>query len=129
MFLFIVYLIIQILSNTLLYKTQLPGSDYIEVNDFGVIGEYLLLLLFALAAIYSMVAILLKLIRLFIRSKKKHIFASYRLAVNLSVVLSLAVFIYITLNLFSSTPMYAKLQWSIYLMLYVLSYRLLICFT
>ena len=122
-------MIIQMLSNTLLYKTQLPGSDYIEVNGFGVIGEYLLLLLFALAAIYSLVAILLRLIRLFRRSKKIHIFESYRLAVNLSVVLSLAVFIYITLNLFSSTPMYAKLQWSIYLMLYVLSYRLLICFT
>ncbi len=94
---------------------QLPGSDYIEVNGFGVIGEYLLLLLFALAAIYSMVTILLKIVRLFRRSKKKHIFESYRLAVNLSVIISLAVFIYITLNLFSNTPMYAELRWSIIL--------------
>lgn len=93
---------------------QLPGKDYIQVNGYGVIAKYILLFLFAIAALISLVALPVNLIGA-VRHNKKRPFIGYRIAVNAAVLISAAMFVYISATLFGNAALFRMIQWGLIL--------------
>jgi hypothetical protein len=94
---------------------QLPGSDYVEVNGYGVIGEYVLLGLFILAALYGFIALIISSIRFLKHKRALGIIEIYRAIVNASVIITIMMFVYITVKLSSSLALREDVLWSIIL--------------
>lgn len=80
---------------------QLPASDYVEVNGYGVIAKYTLLVLFALAAFYGFFALIISFIGFLKRKKSLGIIEIYRAIVNSSVIITAMMFVYVSIKLFS----------------------------
>lgn len=94
---------------------QLPGTDYIEVNGYGVIAQYVLLLLFILAVLYGFVALIISFIRFLKHKKSLGIIEKYRAIVNATVTTAAMMFVYISLKLFSNTALVEDVLWSVIL--------------
>lgn len=94
---------------------QLPGSDYIEVNGYGVIAKYTLVLLFVLAAFYGFFALIVSLIRFLKNKNHISIVEKYRAIVNTSIITAAMMVIYMSLKLFSNTPLLKEVLWSVIL--------------
>lgn len=92
---------------------QMPGIDYIKVNGYGLLAKYALLIMFIIAALYSIIELIDSIVGLIKPQKVLHPMRGYRNIVHLSVVISLGIFVYITMNLFSNVPMFNTVQWSI----------------
>jgi hypothetical protein len=118
---------------------EMAGSDYIQINGYGMIAKFSALILFVIAAFYSLILLLLKLIT-FLRHKKARPMDGYRILLNSSVVASLALFVYIALRLFmTNSAMYVQIGWSLivcailavipvlYLLLLILRWKQLDC--
>lgn len=88
---------------------QLPGKDYIQINGYGVISKFILLLLFLIAVLFNIVALPVNVIRV-IRHSKKRPFIGYRIAVNASILVSAAIFGYISVTLFGSAGLFRMIQ-------------------
>lgn len=93
---------------------QLPGTDYIEVNGYGVIVKLILLFLFMLAVLYSVIALIISSIH-FLNKKPLGILEKYRTIVNVSVITTAMMFVYITVKLFSNAPLIQEVLWSVIL--------------
>lgn len=94
---------------------QEPAEDYLEVNGYGVIAEYILLGLFVLAASYGFIALIIGFIRLLWRKKAFGITEVYNTIVNASVVITTIMFVYITLKLSSGLALREDVIWSVVL--------------
>lgn len=98
---------------------QMHSTDYIEINGYGIIAKLVLMGLFVISAIYSIISLIINLIWLFRKKRKtdriKRIYRNYRTILNLSIILSLFVFVYVSFNLASNAALYSTLQWSIVL--------------
>jgi CubicO group peptidase (beta-lactamase class C family) len=94
---------------------QIPGEDYIEVNGYGVIGEYVLLGLFVLAALYGFIALIASFIRFLRRKKVSGITKVYRVIVNASIIVTALIFAYITVKLTSGLALRKDVIWSVVL--------------
>lgn len=93
---------------------QLPGTDYIEVNGYGVIVKLILLFLFMLAVLYSVIALIISSIH-FLNKKPLEILEKYRTIVNVSVITTAMMFVYISVKLFSNAPLIQEVLWSVIL--------------
>lgn len=93
---------------------QLPGTDYIEVNGYVVIVKLILLFLFMLAVLYSVIALIISSIH-FLNKKPLGILEKYRTIVNVSVITTAMMFVYITVKLFSNAPLIQEVLWSVIL--------------
>ncbi len=92
---------------------QIPGQDYIEVNGYVVIAKYILLLLFIFAALYSIFALIFRIIGLLRHRNMQQTMRGYKDVVNFAVVSSAMIFVSISMTLFSETPMFSTIQWSL----------------
>lgn len=98
------------------YKVlQLPGSDYIQVNGYGVILKYILLALFILAAIYAFFELVISFIKLIKYKKSPEIIEKYRSIANASVFITAMMFVYISVKLFSGTALLKEVLWGVIL--------------
>lgn len=94
---------------------QIPGQDYIEVNGYGVIGEYVLLGLFILSALYGFIALIVSFIHLMRRKKVSGTTEVYRIIVNGSIIITTIMFAYITVKLTSGLALREDVIWSVVL--------------
>jgi hypothetical protein len=94
---------------------QMPGSDYIEVNGYGVIAKYVLLVLLMLAALYGFFALIISFIGFLRHKKSLGLIGKYRAIVNASVITVLMMFVYLAIKLFSKSPLLKDVLWSILL--------------
>lgn len=94
---------------------QLPGSDYVEVNGYGLIAKYILLVLFILGAVYGFFALVVSFVRLLKHKKVPWIMEIYRAIVNASVITAAIMFAYITVKLFSGSALLRHVLWSVML--------------
>ena len=94
---------------------QLPASDFMKVNGYGLIAKYGLLVLFILAAFYGFSALIISLIG-FIKGKRPFgIIEKYCAIVNASVTTTAIMFIYMWIKLFSGFALFEEVLWSIIL--------------
>lgn len=93
---------------------QLPGTDYTQVNGYGVIAQYILLLLFVIAVLINLVALPVNLIGV-IRRRKNRPLIGYRIAVNSAVLISVSMFVYIAITLFGNGAIFRMIQWGLIL--------------
>ncbi|HEX3021663.1 MAG TPA: hypothetical protein VHP81_04640, partial [Lachnospiraceae bacterium] len=89
---------------------QMPGSDYIQVNGYGLIAECILLLLFVVVTVLSIVTLLIRLIK-YLKGNRKRPFMKFQMLVNGSVILSCLMFVKISMVLFSNSPLFRMVQW------------------
>lgn len=89
---------------------QIPGQDYLEVSGYSILAEILLLLLFFIAVLYSLVTLFIRIIRL-VRYKKKLVHAGFLSAVDISVIISMVLSVYLGTNLFSNGSLFNSVQW------------------
>lgn len=101
-------------GNTVL---QLPGSDYIKVNSFGIIAEFALLVLFILAALYGLFALIISLIRLLKRKNVREAIEIYRAIVNASVFAAAMLITYMCVKLFSGLALLNNIKFIIMLII------------
>lgn len=94
---------------------QMPGSDYIQVNGYEVIAKYVLLVLFILAAFYGFFALIISFINLLRGRKSLGIMGKYRATVNASIIIVAMMFAYMAVKLFSNSPLFKDILWSIIL--------------
>jgi CubicO group peptidase (beta-lactamase class C family) len=112
------------LKQFVMYKTideegnrvlQLPGSDYVEVNGYGVITKCALLALLILAALYGIFALINSFIGFLGHKKSLGIIGKFRTIVNASVIITVIMFVYISLKLLSNAPLLKEILWSVIL--------------
>ena len=94
---------------------QLPASDYVEVNGYGVIAKYALLVLFILAALYGFFALIVSFIGFLKHKKALRIIEIYRAIVNASVITTAMMFVYVSIKLFSGLALREDILWSVIL--------------
>jgi CubicO group peptidase (beta-lactamase class C family) len=98
---------------------QMHSTDYIEINGYGIIVKLVFMVLFVISSIYSVILLIINLMRLFNKKRKTDrkatVYNTYRNILNLSIILSLFVFVYVSVNLASNAAMYVQVQWSIVL--------------
>ncbi len=89
---------------------QLPSEDYLEMNPTGLLTELVLLLLYVVAFLYCIVAFLLRLVRI-ARHRKKLVHPVALSITNASVILSVLLSGYMSVQLFSPGALYQSIQW------------------
>ncbi len=89
---------------------QIPSEDLLEVNAVAILGEVILLLLYLTAFLYSIIAIIVRLIRLAIH-RKKLVHPAALSAMNASVLLSVLLSGYMSVRLFSPGALFRSIQW------------------
>lgn len=94
---------------------QLPGADYVEVNGYGVVAEYILLGLFILAALYGFFALIISFICFLKHKRVQGELGIYRAIVNASVVITAIMFVYISVKFFSSLALLKDVKWCVIL--------------
>jgi CubicO group peptidase (beta-lactamase class C family) len=94
---------------------QLPGYDYLEVNGYGLIAEYVLLLLFILAVFYGLFALIVSFIRFLKHKNHLGIIEKCRAIVNASVITTAMLFVYMSVKLFSNSALRKDVLWSVIL--------------
>ncbi|MGE5654804.1 MAG: serine hydrolase domain-containing protein [Bacillota bacterium] len=94
-------------------QVGLGAADYIKVNGYGLIAEVTLLLVFVVAVLYSLTALITRFIG-FLRRKGQHPASGYRTGVDLAVTAVGLLFTYVAVTLFtSSTARFASIQWAL----------------
>lgn len=92
---------------------QFPGSDYVEVNGYGVLGRVALLILFVIAVLYCLVVFVISIVSYF-RNKKFCKMDGYHIILYLSVIGVMLLFAYIAITLFGSySVLFKSIQWSL----------------
>ncbi|WP_055669091.1 serine hydrolase domain-containing protein [Desnuesiella massiliensis] len=94
---------------------QLPASDYVEVNGYGVIAKYALLVLFVLATVYGFFSLIISFIGFLKRKKSIGTIGKCRAIVNASVITTAMMFVYISIKLFSGLALLEDVLWSVIL--------------
>lgn len=89
---------------------QVPSEDSLEVNAVSLLGEVILLLMFAVAFVYSLIALIIRLVRMASR-KKKLTHPGYLSATNGSVILTFLLSVYMAVQLFSPGAMLHSIRW------------------
>ncbi|WP_379151157.1 serine hydrolase domain-containing protein [Paenibacillus sp. sgz5001063] len=94
---------------------QFPGKDYLEVNGYGVIAKLVLLLLFIGSVLYSLISLMISMIHCLKHKRFLGTFEKYRAIVNVSIITTAMLFVYISLKLFSDAPLIQDVRWSVIL--------------
>jgi CubicO group peptidase (beta-lactamase class C family) len=89
---------------------QIPSEDYLEVNVAHILAELVLLLLYVIAFFYCIIALLVRLVRI-ARHRKKPVHPVALSINNISVIVSVLLTVYMSIQLFSSTALYQSIQW------------------
>ena len=90
---------------------QWPGSDYVEINGYGVLGRFALLMLLVIAALYCLIGFLIRMVSYF-RNKKFNKTDGYDIILYLSVITVMSLFVYIAITLFGSYSVsFKSIQW------------------
>lgn len=97
-------------GNTLI---QFPGQDYMEVNGYGVIAQYVILGLMIIATLYSLVSLIIGCIKLIRGKKYKTRILNLRLIINAFITIVTALYVYITIKMMSLAPIWRDVQWII----------------
>lgn len=89
---------------------QMPGSDYEEVNQVGVILQYLSLILFIVAAIYAFLLLVISILR--VLRKRKKPFMAARIINHSAILLSFNMTIIMALTIIGDAAMFADVRWN-----------------
>lgn len=90
---------------------QFPGQDYIETNPMAVAGKFVLVLLFAVAGLYGLIALMFTLIGFLKDRKSVTSLAIYRTVVNASVAATVILFTLVSLTLLSGSALIEDIRW------------------
>jgi hypothetical protein len=112
---------------------QQPGNDYLQVNGFGLLAQCMLLGLFVLAALYSLFALLFDLVSLLKQKLKLRLIFILHCAVNISVIITVMIFTYLTVQLSSGLALKEHILWSVvlngFIALIPIAYTFKLCFS
>ncbi len=89
---------------------QIPSEDLLEMKPTTLLAELALLLLYIVAFLYCLVAFLLRLIRI-ARHRKKLVHPVALSVLNVSVLLSVLLSGFMSVQLFSAGALYQSVQW------------------
>jgi hypothetical protein len=89
---------------------QIPSEDSLEMNPSSILAELVLLLLYVVAFLYCFVAIIVRLVRV-VRRKKKLVHPAALSIINASVIVSVILSGFMSVQLFSPGALFQSVQW------------------